>query len=290
VARTGASEIVQHAPSGDLSEKFLNVLLHAECLLAVPVARGQAVQGVLVCVDAEDPTAYGPQDLAKAELLASQVAVALDNAYQHDLQRRRLEEVTALYQFAQSAHTALSAPEIAGQLLPILKDRLRYTYAAVWVRDPALGTLRLAVGDSPGGIPLAGVRPSELAARAFSTGEPMHAGLGWSEAGADYLPPRTGIRSQLAVPLTLKRRVIGVVDLESRQANAYSLNDERLLVSLGNHAALAIENLHLLDEARKMEALKELDRMKSDLLSTVSHELRTPLGSIKGYASTMLTH
>lgn len=33
---------------------------------------------------------------------------------------------------------------------------------------------------------------------------------------------------------------------------------------------------------------KELDRMKSSLVSTVSHELRTPLAAIKGYASTLL--
>ena len=33
---------------------------------------------------------------------------------------------------------------------------------------------------------------------------------------------------------------------------------------------------------------KELDRMKSNLISTVSHELRTPLASIKGYATTLL--
>lgn len=35
---------------------------------------------------------------------------------------------------------------------------------------------------------------------------------------------------------------------------------------------------------------KELDRMKSALLSTVSHELRTPLATIKGYASTLLAN
>ena len=63
-----------------------------------------------------------------------------------------------------------------------------------------------------------------------------------------------------------------------------------MLVALANHAALVVENLHLVDETRKVAALRELDRMKTELLGTVSHELRTPLGSIKGYATTLLTY
>jgi signal transduction histidine kinase len=290
VARSGESEIVPHATSSKLSNPFLNVLLRAQALLAVPVIRDRTVLAVLVCVNARSPNAYGPQELAKAELLASQVAVALDNAHQHEQQRRRLEEVTALYQFAQSAHTSLSSTDLAAELLRILRERLRFTHAAVWLRDPTAGTLHLAASDSPARAPLLGARPSELAMQAFKTREPVHAGLEWAEPGADYAPERSGIRSQLAVPMVLKRRVIGVVDLESKHPHAYTMNDERLLVSLGNHAALAIENLHLLEEARTVEALKELDRMKSELLSTVSHELRTPLGCIKGYATTLLAH
>lgn len=289
VARSNQGEVVAHALGTRVTNRFLAVLLHAESLLAVPVSHGPTVQGVLVCVDAENAEAYTERDLAKAQLLAAQVAVAIDNAYQHELQRRRLEEVTALYQFAQSAQLLVSPIEIARQMLPILKAHLRYTYAAVWLRDSVTGSLRLAAGDGPGGVPLAGLRPSDLAATAYSSGSAAHAGLGWATA-PDYVPPRSGVRSQLAVPLVVKQRAVGVVDLESRQPNAYSLHDERLMASIANHAALVIENLHLVGEARKVVALRELDQMKSNLLSTVSHELRTPLGSIKGYASMVLEH
>ncbi len=285
VARTSAAEIVSGVPSAGASNGFLNVLLHAQALLAVPVVHGGRVQGVLVCVDARNPAAYAQRELAKAELLASQVAVALDNAYQHALQRRRLEELSALYEFAQLAHSALSSVEIAGKLLPIVKARLNYTVGTIWLRDEASGTLRLAVGDGPEG-PLRAHRPSPLAMHAFLSGEPARAGLAWGDTG----PQAEGEDSELAVPMVLKRRVIGVIDLESSDTLAWAPPEERLLMALANHAALAVDNLHLLDETRKVAALKELDRMKTELLGTVSHELRTPLGSIKGYATTLLTH
>ncbi|HEY1293225.1 MAG TPA: ATP-binding protein [Chloroflexota bacterium] len=286
VARTGAAEIVSGVPSANASNGFLNVLLRAQALLAVPVVHRGRVQGVLVCVDARNPAAYGTREQGKAELLASQVAVALDNAYQHALQQRRLEELTALYQFAQSAHTAFSAPEIMRQLVPILRERLDYASCTVWLREESTGALRTAVSDGqPGVYPGRFLRPSPLAMRAFVTGEPAAAGLNWDEDGGEAAQ-----RSQLAVPMVLKRRVVGVVDLERDDAYAWSSTDVRLLVALANHAALAVDNLHLLDETRKVAALRELDRMKTELLGTVSHELRTPLGSIKGYATTLLTH
>ena len=215
VARTGAAEIVANVPSANASNGFLNVLLHAQALLAVPVVDHGCVEGVLACVDAHNPAAYGPRELAKAELLASQVAVALDNAHQHALQERRLEELTALYEFARSAHTAFSSVEIVRQLVPILQARLNYTTCTIWLRDATTGTLRVAAGDGPVGAARVR-RPSPAATGAFVSGEPVGLGLDGDDGAAE--PEMEG--AELAVPMVLKRRVVGVVDLESRVPRA----------------------------------------------------------------------
>ncbi|MDY7019369.1 MAG: ATP-binding protein, partial [Chloroflexota bacterium] len=60
-----------------------------------------------------------------------------------------------------------------------------------------------------------------------------------------------------------------------------------LLDTMGSILGIAIDNNQLMHNVVEMENLRELDRLKSQLLSTVSHELRTPLTIIKGY-STML--
>jgi signal transduction histidine kinase len=87
----------------------------------------------------------------------------------------------------------------------------------------------------------------------------------------------------------LKDGAVGVVELE-RAERAFDEGDGRIGAALANHVALAINNLQLAEHAREVAALKKIDRLKTELLSTVSHELRTPLGSIKGYATTLLEH
>jgi signal transduction histidine kinase len=50
------------------------------------------------------------------------------------------------------------------------------------------------------------------------------------------------------------------------------------------------EHERLSEMAMKVDALREADRLKAELLGTVSHELRNPLAAIKGYAATLLRH
>src|SRR5579871_3297493 len=68
------------------------------------------------------------------------------------------------------------------------------------------------------------------------------------------------IRSELVVPLMRQERLIGVLDLESTEPSAFTLEHERLLTLLGSYIAVALENSRLFEEARENQS-----RLQNDL-------------------------
>jgi len=94
-------------------------------------------------------------------------------------------------------------------------------------------------------------------------------------------------RSILAVPLMVKGRPLGVLEVVNKIGNThYTEDDAIILETLAAPAALAVHNADL---QRRIEAgdseIAELDRLKSDFIAITSHELRTPLGLILGHAT-----
>jgi phosphoserine phosphatase RsbU/P len=72
---------------------------------------------------------------------------------------------------------------------------------------------------------------------------------------ARYIQCETSVdtRSELVVPLLLQDRLIGVLDLESTEPGAFTLENERMLATLGSYIAIALENARLYEEARENE-------------------------------------
>lgn len=68
------------------------------------------------------------------------------------------------------------------------------------------------------------------------------------------------VRSELVVPLLLRDRLVGVLDLESTMPHAFSAEHERLLNILGSYIAVALENSRLFEDARENQT-----RMMNDL-------------------------
>jgi signal transduction histidine kinase len=293
VVRSGQPEVIPYALGAHSSNPFLNTMFHTECLVTVPLTQQDHQPiGALVFCSSRNPTAFQERDVAKAEFLAVQAVVAMENARLYGEQHDRLQEMSALFQIAQAASRSQSAHELCDELLVILGEVVDYRSATVYLTDTSTGMLRGAVHDQrlpEGGRAPKPIGPTSLAAQVFEDGSPASARYDPPDFEASRALPPTRVR--IAVPLlTTDGPPLGVVEVESHDPDAFGRTSVGLLTSLAQNAALAIANLRLGEEARQVAAFKELDRLKDELLATVSHELRTPLGSIKGYSTTLMKH
>lgn len=88
--------------------------------------------------------------------------------------------------------------------------------------------------------------------------------------------------------LLMEGRVLGVL-LGRKAPNAgFDKSERRMMESLANHAAVALERHRLAQEQERVGALREADRLKTALLSMVSHDFRSPLAAIKASVTGLL--
>ena len=105
-------------------------------------------------------------------------------------------------------------------------------------------------------------------------------------ASATYLPhealPET--QSEIAIPLRLGGRLLGIFDLQSRYKDRFTPEDMDVLRTLAEQISVAMRNAQLYTEAQGARAAAEqADQVKSQFLANMSHELRTPLNAILNF-------
>ncbi len=104
---------------------------------------------------------------------------------------------------------------------------------------------------------------------------------------ANPLLPET--RSEAAIPLRIGTRIIGVIDIQSKSANAFSDDEISVLQTLADQVAVAIDNARSFELSQQaVMEMREIDRLKTQFLANMSHELRTPLNSIIGFSRVIL--
>ena len=86
-----------------------------------------------------------------------------------------------------------------------------------------------------------------------------------------YIEAVPNVRSELAIPLIVKNRVIGVIDIEARQAGYFKEEHKRLLTLIASRMAVGIENARLYTrttrQARTLLLLNEIARELTSILN-----------------------
>ncbi len=102
--------------------------------------------------------------------------------------------------------------------------------------------------------------------------------------GSDSLPGA----KRLFLPLRTGRGKMAIIGLDAdRTGDLLSPEQRRLLDTLGDQAAVAIERITLAGDLDRARLQAETERLRAALLTSISHDLRTPLSSILGAATSL---
>lgn len=242
------------------------------------------------------PTISSPRDLLAlvvflcVALLSGQLAGLARHRADDAVRRARTSE--ALYDLS----VALIGSHDSAATLPLLARRLRETFdlraCAILLRDSRSGAWSSAArsGLLPDDLDIERSRNvAGVLAWIGRTGQVCNLGDDMAEVRAeDPAGERQSPRRAQFWPLHVGARLVGVLELVYNPGAQLDPQRDRLLATLVNGAAIALEQERLLREEQEAAVARESDRLKSALLSSVSHDLRTPLAGIKAAASSLL--
>ncbi|MDP2807887.1 MAG: GAF domain-containing protein, partial [bacterium] len=229
--------------------------------IAIPIKREEQILGVLSIED-DKLNAFDQSDAQLLSTLASQVAVAMDNARLYgqtkslyEESQRNLRDLSALHNVGTTVSSTLQLQDLLPQLCAILKDTFGYSKIAILLTDSQLGELELMASlGYPDNIKETGrkvkIGSEGITGRAAMTGEAVIVNDVSKEPS--YICIDQCTRSEMAVPLKLKGRVIGVINVESDDINDFDRIDLNLLTTLATQISVAVENARLYQETEQL--------------------------------------
>jgi len=262
-------------------------------LMVLPlIARGKVV-GV-ISAQSYEPYVFDEGHRRLFSGIASQVAIAVENARLYQEATRRLAEARLVQEVMLAAASTLDFDLVLERAVKALHWAFDIDCIGFLLPDEEESKLvphqsLVGFAGSIFQIPIEG----SLVGRAYRTGQPVLARDATQESAFEHGPETCSV---LAVPVRIGGHVVAVLYAESPQVGAFGEDEMRLFITIAGQLGVTLENARLYQrlEAQTAELsqayseLQEFDRLRTELVQNVGHELRTPLGLVKGYVELLL--
>lgn len=238
-----------------LSQKFG---IEAKNILAIPIIKNESLLGVIEVANKKDSQEFDDTDLEIMTALGEQIALALANADLISSLRRKNIESQSLYEIGK----LLSSKLELGEMLELIAEQVMIlasaTLTTIYLVDPTDGSIKEVVSI--------GTPPEKKERLTLKIGEGI---TGWvAKTGksllindvtkdSHYIPLLPDTKSELAVPIISRDKVIGVFNVESNRLNAYTKDDLALLEMFANQAAVSLERALLYKQAMDRKSLDD---------------------------------
>jgi sigma-B regulation protein RsbU (phosphoserine phosphatase) len=245
---------------GDVHPAFEGEVPHFDSALALPLFRRGEAFGVIECLDKRGGGGFTDSDFDRLDVAAEHVAFALDNALLYQETERRALEKEVLLEVAKTIATPLDLDEVIEAIFKSLRPVVNYDAAAVYLVNRKSHALELVseTGYPQGSDEAFSLQVGQgIVGWVAKTGEAVI--VPDVKRDSRYVAARPETRSEIATPLIVAGRTIGVFNLESNVSDVYHEDHLDLLSAFAAQAAIAIERARLtreLLERRRLE--KEL--------------------------------
>src|SRR4051794_18696785 len=248
--------------------RYLNALDAVRAELAVPMmVRGKLVG--IIDLQATHLKAFSEQDQSLLVLIATRVGVAIDNARLYRRVERQNRTLRVLAHVSQEFSSILDLDELLTKIALTIRALINFDAFSIFLvdEDRRMLTCRFSqrydqkttVNNIPlgKGVTGAAFELRQVVRVADVTREPR------------YIVSHSDVLSEVAVPLILRDRVVGVMDLESIRLGFFTDDHVRALGLLAPQIATSVENARLYEELAKREQRMEQDLRAAFKLQSV---------------------
>jgi diguanylate cyclase (GGDEF)-like protein len=228
----------------------------------VPLMNKGKLVAVLAISEKRDRKLYAVEDIDLIESITAQVAASMEKEYSHEQLKEQDEETTLVNRLTQIITSSMSIQMIFEAFTQELRKVVNIDWASIALIDGdelyflALSSTIGSAWQREERIPLEGTA-TELVSRERKSVYEADLKRGhrfWT--GEHYL--QQGIRSVVYLPLSVTDRNIGSLILASREPNAYSDRQVRLLEKVALQIAAPVENAQLYARAEQKSRIDEL--------------------------------
>src|SRR3984893_9724081 len=257
--------------------RYINAIDSVRSELAVPLMLQGKCVGVLD-IQSRHPEYFTRDQQNILTLLASRLAVAIENARLFQRVRAQADTLLLLNEVGRETGSILDVEELLRRAAEQTKRVIDYQILSIMLYDEEQKIFRHRVDVKHGHRVQGKLRANAsegIVGAAATLKEPVLV----PDVSADprYLMVNPETRSELAIPMIHKCRVIGVLDLESPQLGYFTEDHVQTLSILAGHLAVSLENARLYEQVARDEARLERDlqaakRIQGALLRPVPTE------------------
>jgi len=254
VARTGQPAFIR-----DVSQDpdYIPAYPEIKSEICVPIMRGETFLGTLN-VECDEKRPLTDDDLQLLSTLSSHIGVAIENARLYEEERRSSAQRHTIAEVGRRAAAILETDTLLSQAVDLIAQNFGYYRVHIFQIDPDSEYAVYKAGTGKAGLAIAeeGLRlkvgEEGIIGWVARHGQPLLVNDVGQEPRYYPHPALPDTRSELAVPIHLGRRIIGVLDVQGTELDAFDESDLDTLQTLAHQLAVAIENARLYEETKRL--------------------------------------